>query len=142
MDRKRRAHRHNWGIHRRELVQAGFSGLLGLGMADVLDARPAYASGQTGSPGGPKAKSVILVFMTGAPAHQDIWDIDMSRPVEYRGDARSIKTNVPGIEISEHLTRLAKIADRYSIVRSLYHNNNVHEFGTHLILTGIDQIRP
>jgi hypothetical protein len=85
---------------------------------------------------------VILVFMTGAPAHQDIWDLDMNRAPEYRGDAKPIKTNVPGIEISEHLPKLAKLADRYSIVRSMYHNNNVHEFGTHLMLAGIDLIPP
>src|SRR5690349_214457 len=99
-------HRHGIGIHRRELVQVGFTGLLGLGLADVLNlsARPAEAA----APRKASAKSVILVFMTGAPAHQDIWDIDMRRPVEYRGEARSIKTNVPGIEISEHLPLLAK----------------------------------
>src|SRR5687767_9605030 len=97
----RRGHRHNWGIDRRELLQVGFTGLLGLGMVDVLNgARPAAAAPATRT-AGPKAKSVILVFMTGAPAHQDIWDIDMSRPSEYRGDAKSIKTKVPGIEISE-----------------------------------------
>ena len=139
MLRSESGHRHNIGIHRRELLQVGFSGLLGLGMADVLGARPAVAGTVKG---GPKAKSVILVFMTGAPAHQDIWDINMERPREYRGEARSIKTNVPGIEISEYLPRLAKLADRYSIVRSMYHNNNVHEFGTHLVLTGVDQIPP
>ncbi|HEU4754457.1 MAG TPA: DUF1501 domain-containing protein, partial [Armatimonadota bacterium] len=50
------------------------------------------------------------------------------------------KTNVPGIEISEHLPRLAKGADRYAIVRSMHHSTNVHEFGTHLMLAGVDQI--
>src|SRR5689334_22518323 len=135
----RMRHRHTIGIHRRELIQAGFSGLLGCGLVDLLGMQSAPA-GAAARGGGPRAKSVILVFMTGAPAHQDIWDIDMIRPVEYRGEARSIKTNVPGIEISEHLPLLAKMADRYSIVRSMYHNNNVHEFGTHFMLTGIDQI--
>jgi hypothetical protein len=140
-----KGHRHNIGIDRRELVQAGFTGLLGLGMADVLSltsARPAEAQAAGSGNGGPKAKSVILVFMTGAPAHQDIWDLDMNRPVEYRGEARPIKTNVPGIEISEHLPMLAKMAHQYSIVRSMHHNTNVHEFGTHYMLTGTDQVPP
>ncbi|HTE20851.1 MAG TPA: DUF1501 domain-containing protein, partial [Armatimonadota bacterium] len=135
-------HRHNIGIDRRELVQVGFTGLLGLGMADVLGGRAAQAAPLPRPAGGPRAKSVVLVFMTGAPAHQDIWDIDMNRATEYRGDARAIKTNVPGIEISEHLPMLAKLADRYSIVRSMHHGTNVHEFGTHYMLTGIDQIPP
>src|SRR5438128_1832552 len=99
-----RGHRHNIGIHRREVIQAGFSGLLGLGLVEVLNlvtARPAEAGVGRSALGvgtssknarGPKAKSVILVFMTGAPAHQDIWDIDVSRPAEYRGDARAMKT--------------------------------------------------
>lgn len=139
MLRSERGHRHRIGIHRRELIQAGFTGLLGMGLVEVLGApRAARAAARKG----PSAKSVILVFMTGAPAHQDIWDIDMNRPREYRGEARSIKTNVPGVEISEHLPRLAKMADRYSIVRSMYHNNNVHEFGTHLMLAGVDQVPP
>lgn len=137
-----RGHRHNRGIHRRELIQAGFTGLLGLGMADILAARRAAAEAMPRPSRGPKAKSVVLVFMTGAPAHQDIWDIDMNRPAEYRGEARSIKTNVPGIEISEHLPMLAKLADRYSIVRSMHHGTNVHEFGTHFMLTGVDAIPP
>lgn len=133
-------HRHRVGITRRELVQCGFTGLLGMGLVDVLNGRRANAAPLPPTVGGPRAKSVVLVFMTGAPAHQDIWDIDMSRPSEYRGDAKPMATNVPGIQISEHLPRLAKLADRYSIVRSMHHSTNVHEFGTHFMLTGIDDV--
>lgn len=131
-------HRHapaRIGICRRELVQAGFSGLLGMTLLDLQRAAAA-ASGR------PRARSVVLVFMTGAPAHQDIWDIDMNRPVEYRGEAKSRATNVAGIEISEHLPHLAKMADRYSIVRSMHHATNVHEFGTHFMLTGAEAPPP
>jgi len=135
-------HRHRIGIDRRELVQVGFTGLLGMGLVDLLAPRPAAATAARPSANGPRAKSVILVFMTGAPAHQDIWDLDMSRPAEVRGDARPMKTNVAGIEISEHLPKLAQMADRYSIVRSMHHGTNVHEFGTHLMLTGVDQVPP
>jgi hypothetical protein len=134
------AHRHTVGIHRRELLQAGFTGLLGVTLADVLNARSAAAAPIKAS--GPRAKSVILVFQTGGPAHQDTWDLDMSRPAELRGDARPIKTNVPGIEISEHLPMMAKIADKYAIIRSMHHGTNEHEFGTHFMLTGADQLPP
>lgn len=129
LDRPRR------GLHlrRRELLQAGFSGLLGLTLADL--AGPAAAAA-------PKARSVVLIFMTGAPAHQDIWDIDPERPVEYRGEATARETNVPGIRISEHLPRLASMAQRYAIVRSMHHSTNVHEFGTHFMLTGAQAVPP
>jgi len=133
-------HRHGTGICRREVVQAGFTGLLGLSLADLMAARPAGAA--AARIGGPKAKSVILVFLTGGPPHQDMWDIDMSRPAEVRGETKPIKTNVPGIEISEHLPMMAKLADRYAIIRSMHHGTNEHEFGTHFMLTGVDQLPP
>ena len=138
-------HRFGVGMHRREVVQAGFTGLLGLSLADVMAARAASSAAPatlSARVGGPKAKSVILVFLTGGPPHQDMWDIDMNRPAEVRGETKSIKTNVPGIEISEHLPLMAKIADRYSIIRSMHHSTNEHEFGTHLMLTGVDQLPP
>jgi len=134
-----KGHRHNIGINRRELVQAGFTGLLGLGLVDLLNLRAAQAAEGRVPVKGPRAKSVILVFLTGAPAHQDMWDLDMSRPVEYRGESRPMKTNAPGVEISEHMPKLAQMADKYSIVRSMHHSTNVHEFGTHFMLTGVDQ---
>lgn len=129
-------HRHRVGITRRELVQAGFSGMLGLGLADVAAAAPTRPRAR------PRARSVVLVFMTGAPAHQDIWDVDLSRPLEYRGEARPMPTSVPGIEITEHLPKVARLAHRYAIVRSMHHNTNVHEFGTHYILAGVDEVPP
>jgi hypothetical protein len=136
-------HQHATGICRREVVQAGFTGLLGLTLADLLAARDASASPAAAARlGGPKAKSVILVFLTGGPPHQDMWDIDMTRPAELRGETRPIKTNVSGIEISEHLPMLAKTADKYSIIRSMHHGTNEHEFGTHFMLTGVNQLPP
>jgi hypothetical protein len=133
-------HQHATGISRREVVQAGFTGLLGLTLADLIAGRSAAAA--TPRVAGPRAKSVILVFQTGGPPHQDMWDIDMSRAVEVRGESRPIKTNVPGIEISEHLPMMAKLADRYSIIRSMHHNSNEHEFGTHYMLSGVDALPP
>lgn len=137
-----RGHRHRTGIHRREIIQAGFTGLLGMGLTDILAGQAAAAAAGGVRPAGPRAKSVILVFQTGGPPHQDTWDIDMSRAAEYRGDVHPIKTNVPGIEISEHLPMMAKQADQYAIVRNMYHNSNEHEFGTHFMLTGIDALPP
>src|SRR5438128_1981493 len=92
-------HLHNRGIYRRELIQAGFMGLLGMSLPDLFQPGAAGASVMP-MVRGPKAKSVILVFMTGAPAHQDIWDLKPNSSTEYRGESRPMKTNVPGIEIS------------------------------------------
>lgn len=133
-------HRHLTGLSRREVVQAGFTGLLGLSLADLMAARQANAA--AGAAHGPKAKSVILVFLTGGPPHQDMWDIDLNRASEVRGESKPIKTNVPGIEISEHMPMLAKLADKYSIIRSMHHGTNEHEYGTHYMLTGVNQLPP
>lgn len=64
-------------------------------------------------------KAVIMVFLPGGPAHQDIFDLKPDAPSEVRGPFQSIPTNVPGMRICEHLPRLSKLADRYSILRSM-----------------------
>src|SRR6516165_4371895 len=66
--------------------------------------------------------SVILLWANGGPSHLDTFDLKPDAPAEIRGPFRPIRTNVPGIQISEHLPRLAKLADRFALVRSLHHN--------------------
>lgn len=80
--------------------------------------------------------SVILFWANGGPSHIDMLDLKPDAPEEYRGKFRPIETNVPGIEINEHLPRLARMADRYAIVRSLHHERAQHSGGTHRFLTG------
>lgn len=65
-------------------------------------------------------KSVIMIYMAGAPSHQDMYDLKMDAPVEIRGDFRPIATSVPGIQICEHLPRLARIMDKCVPLRSVY----------------------
>src|SRR4051794_25832712 len=100
-------HRHGIGITRRELLQVGYSGLLGVGLGS-LPVRAASAAEQQ-RPGGRRAKpkSVILVFLTGAPSHLDTFDLKPEAPPEVRGEFQAVATRVPGIHISEHLPRLA-----------------------------------
>ncbi len=133
------SHRHTTGVNRREFIQAGFAGFLGLTLADVLQLRAASANTKSGKPV-KSVKNCIMVFMTGAPSHQDIWDLKPNAAREYRGEFNPIKTNVPGIEITEHLPLVAQRAHHLALVRSMTHGNNVHEFGTHLMLTGINEI--
>jgi uncharacterized protein (DUF1501 family) len=128
-----RLHRHTVGINRRELLQAGYSGLLGLGMSAVLAGR-ARASGKTGSTRAPKA--VIALFCTGAPSQLDTFDPKPDAPAEIRGEFRPIATRVPGVHICEHLPRLAARADRFALVRAMGHREYNHLVATHHVLTG------
>lgn len=82
--------------------------------------------------------SVILFWANGGPSHLDLFDMKPNAPQEYRGPFRPIRTNVPGIEITEELPNLAKMADKIAIVRSLHHNRNQHSGGTSRFLSGYE----
>jgi hypothetical protein len=118
---------------RREILRAGSLGLFGLGLPQLL-----HANKESGKR---TAKSCILLFMWGGPAHQDTWDLKPNAPVEYRGEFKPIATNVPGIQVCEHLPRLARMADRLAIIRSMTHGDVDHTTATHPLLTGHDVAR-
>jgi hypothetical protein len=120
--------RHPIGVTRRELLQVGYCGLLGLGLSSVAraDRRP--------SPGSPK--SVILVFLTGAASQIDTWDPKPDTPAEVRGEFKTVPTNVPGIQVTELFPKLAARADRFALVRTLAHKDNNHTAATHHLITG------
>jgi len=80
--------------------------------------------------------SVILLWANGGPSHLDTFDMKPESPAEYRGEFSPIDTNVPGFQITEMLPNLAKMADKFSIVRSLHHNRNEHSGGTCRLLSG------
>ncbi|HUY33522.1 MAG TPA: DUF1501 domain-containing protein [Pirellulales bacterium] len=133
------APRHPIGISRRELLQVGYTGLLGIGLPCVLS-RPAVAvAGRPGGPAPSRPKSLILVFLTGAPSHHDTFDMKPEAPPEVRGEFQTIATSVPGIQVCEHLPQLAARAHRYALVRSLSHRDNNHLVATHHVLTGHQQ---
>jgi hypothetical protein len=88
------------------------------------------------SPPVDKEFSVILFWANGGPSHLDLFDLKPDAPAEYRGPFQPIRTNVPGIEITEELPKLARLADKFAIVRSLHHERNEHSGGTHRFLTG------
>ena len=129
-------------LNRKEFLQVGFSGMLGFGLTDLISGRQTRGESENLSPLFGKAKSVILVFLTGAPSHQDIWDLKPEAPVGIRGDYTPIDTNVSGIQIGPHVPRLAQIADKYAIVRSMTHDLPGHEQATHFVLTGVNQLPP
>ena len=131
---RRDTHRHAIGLTRRELLQVGYSGLLGIGLPSLL-ARQARAEAKP-----KRAKSVILIFLTGAPSHLDMFDLKPNAPVEIRGTFKPIATRAPGVQVCEHLPQLAARADKFALVRSMTHNLPSHEHATHYVLTGIDKM--
>ncbi len=123
------SHRHEIGMVRREFLQVGFSGLLGTGLSTLLAGRSSAAAA-------PRAKSLILVFLTGGPSHIDTFDMKPNAPDGVRGEFQPLATNVPGVTFCEHLPRISKMADRLAIVRSMSHTNLNHLNSTHWLLTG------
>ena len=127
------------------MLQAGALGAFGLGLSRFLSLRALAASeaapGPAGSlPGFGKARSCILIFQWGGPSQIDTWDPKPDAPSEIRGEFRPIPTSVPGVQISEHFPRLARLAHRYAIIRSVSHNDFAHLSSVHHVLTG--QIAP
>lgn len=80
--------------------------------------------------------SVILFWANGGPSHLETFDLKPGAPEEIRGPFRPIRTNVPGLDICEHFPRLARIADKFTILRSLHHERGEHSGGTHRFLSG------
>jgi hypothetical protein len=125
------------GISRREVLRVGGLGFTGLMWSDLLRAHAAgkSAARKSAKTFG-KAKACILIFNYGGPSHLDIWDLKPDAPSEIRGEFKPAATAVPGIAITEHLPRLAKLAKQYSVVRSVTHRDNDHAIGAYLSLTG------
>jgi hypothetical protein len=128
-------HRHTIGINRRELLQIGYTGLLGISMPALLAQQAAAKTTKTQRQG----KSVIIVFLTGAASHIDTFDPKPDAPPEVRGEFKALPTKTPGLLVCEHLPRLAARSDKYTIVRSLAHRENNHLVATHHVLTGYPQ---
>src|SRR5881275_2244440 len=122
------------GMPRRSFLQLGVAGMASLGLSGVLRAKQESAA----KGGGKKDTSVILIWLDGGPGHMDMYDMKPAAPAEYRGLWSPIKTNVPGFEITELFQKQAKVADKFSIVRSLHHDTGDHFAGAHRMLTAKD----
>lgn len=120
------------GLSRRHALRVGATGLIGgLTLPRLLELE-AKAAG----PRKATAKSCIFLFLEGGPPHQDMWDPKPAAPVEIRGPFPPIATNVPGTIITDQLPHCARIADKYTIVRSHSHRDNGHSTGYHYVMTG------
>ncbi len=120
------------GPNRRDFLQFGVLGAMSL--SGLLQSRSAGATSGNSYFG--SAKRCIILFMSGGPPQQDTFDLKPDAPVDLRGEFKPLRTNVPGIEISEQFPLLAKMADRYAIIRSVTHDSNIHTVGAHAMLTG------
>jgi hypothetical protein len=123
-------------FYRRDFFTVGAAGLLGLSLPDVLRREASAAAPNASTGRRPRASGVILIWLGGGPATIDMWDMKPDAPEYVRGDFRPIATRVPGIQICEHLPRVAEVLDRSLLVRSLYHGIPAHGPGTVYVATG------
>ena len=118
------------GINRRHFLQLGVAGMAAVGLPQLLRAKE--ASGTS------KETAVILLWLDGGPSHMDLYDMKPDAPAEYRGIWKPIKTRVPGFDITEMFPKQAQVTDKFSVVRSLYHDTGDHFAGGHRMLTAKD----
>jgi hypothetical protein len=124
-------------VTRRDFIQLGLGGVLGLGFCDVLRLRAGEVAAN------PKAKlpgknvNCILIWMDGGPSHYETFDPKPDAPSEIRGEFKPISTKVPGIQFSECVPKLAATADKFTVVRSICHKDPNHGGGNHYMMTGM-----
>lgn len=115
-------------ISRRQFLRVGALGTT-LTLGNFLRLNAAEEKSDSG-------RSAILVFLGGGPAHQDTFDLKPDAPDEYRGQFRPIRTSAPGVEICEHMPKLAQRADKYALIRGISHSLADHGLGTRYLMTG------
>lgn len=118
-----------YGLSRRDSLMLGLGSLLGGGFTSSLYAR-SLANKKA------QAKSVILVWLDGGPTHYEMFDPKPDAPVEIRGSFKPIPTRISGVHFSQHLPKLASIANKLAIVRSVQHDQGNHGAGNHYMMTG------
>ncbi len=100
------------GVSRRNFLKIGTLGMAGLSLPQLFRAEAAKGKGLD-------HKAVIMIFLPGGPSHQDMFDLKMDAPSEIRGEFKPIPTNVSGIQICEHLPKMAKLMDKMALIRSI-----------------------
>ena len=123
--------RRNLAIDRRGFVKAGALGMAGLSLPQVLKADSTADPAKTSN-----EKSVIILWQRGGPSQHETWDPKPDAPQDYRGAFGAMSTNVPGIQICDLLPKCAKVMDKFSIIRSLYHTDAGHSAGDQIMFTG------
>jgi hypothetical protein len=117
------------GLSRRSFLRIGAFGA-GLTLADMLRVK-GYAN--PSAPATSTNKSAIMIYLPGGPSHMDMYDLKPNAPTEYRGEFNPIQTNVPGVQISEHFPRQARMFDKLTTIRSIV---SVDEHSDSYVMTG------
>ncbi|HBH50696.1 MAG TPA: DUF1501 domain-containing protein, partial [Planctomycetaceae bacterium] len=126
------AHSYCDGIDRRGFFKVGSLG--GLTLAETL--RLQALSAAEIPPEKRQDVNCIFIFIIGGMAHQDMWDPKPEAPAEIRGDFTPIQTNVPGMQVTNILPKMAQVADQFAILRGLTHSDPDHTAGYHVMMTG------
>src|SRR5687768_15965737 len=128
------------GVTRRDFIQVGLTGVFGFGLCDLMRLRASAAAGRDGAPSpSASAKNVncILIWLDGGPSHYESFDPKPDAPSEIRGDFKTIPTKIPGVHFSECVPKLAEVADKFTVVRSICHKDPNHGGGNHYMMTGM-----
>lgn len=124
-------------INRREAIRIGALGVGGLTLPNLLRGQESSSAMVA-----PKAKSAIILFLSGGPAQMDMWDPKPDAPEEVRGTFAPIQTRVPGVLLGEHLPRMARLADKFSILRAVRHKQSNHPAAAYWMMIGAPIARP
>jgi hypothetical protein len=127
------------GFSRRQLLEVGSLGLLGVGLNDWLRLHEVQAGATRPATFG-RAKACILLYLFGAAPQHETFDPKPEAPVEIQGELKAIGTSLPGVQIGEGLPRIAQVIDRFTLVRSLTHPYPLH--GVAYALTGMPTYTP
>ena len=119
-------------MNRRRFLQTSL-GVAGLSLPDLLGLRKLQAAQGTGVG---RAKSCIVLFCWGGISQLDSWDPKPDAPKEIRGQFKPISTATPGIQVSEHMPKLARHTEKLAIVRSVHHKQGGHQQGMYINMTG------
>ena len=134
------------GMTRRELLEVGGTSLLGLSLPQLLASDAARAAEAKAAPdrsgklpdGFGSAKRCIILFLYGSPSQMETVDMKPEAPAEIRGTMQPIASSLPGLDVCEHLPRMAKMMDRVTVLRSLHHEYPIH--GVAYAMTGTPAI--
>src|SRR5256886_3973521 len=139
---------HAANYSRRTLLRVGGLGMLGLTMPKLLraaDLKPVYSPQKALERIAPRAKSIIFLYQFGGPSHIDMFDMKPNAPEGIRGPHKPISSSADGIQVSEHLPRVAKIMHKVTLIRSMTHTMKNHNSASYYALTGhappVDDIR-
>lgn len=119
------------GTSRRDCLKLGLGALVGGGLVGALRATASGAATVA-----PQAKACILIWMDGGPSHYETFDPKPDAPTEFRGQFDTVATKIAGVHYSQHMQRLARIADKTTVIRSIRHDQGNHGAGNHYMMTG------